>query len=46
MESETEAHELSAEFIFCSPGFQHTGLLVTSPVLGFLHVQLLPREVC
>ena len=34
--------ELSAEFVFCCPSFQHAGLLVTSPALGFLRV-LLPR---
>ena len=45
MESETEPHELSAEFIFCCPGFQHDGPLVTSLVLGFLHVPLLPQEL-
>ena len=33
-------NELSAEFIFHCSGFQHAGLLVTSPVLGFLCVQL------
>ena len=35
---------LSAEFVFCCPSFQHTGLLVTSTVLGFVHVQLPPWE--
>ena len=40
MESETEPRELPAEFIFRCPSFQHAGLLVTSPALGFLHVQL------
>ena len=42
LESETELRELSAQFIFHCPSFQHAGLLVTSPALGFLHVQL-PR---
>ena len=32
MESETGPRELSAEFIFLCPGFQHDG---PSPVLGF-----------
>ena len=32
--------ELSAEFAFPCPGFQHAGLLVTSSALGFLLVQL------
>ena len=40
MESKTELQELSAKFFFSCPGFQHTGLLVTSTALGFLHVQL------
>ena len=31
---------MSFEFVFHCPGFQHAGLLVTSPALGFLHVQL------
>ena len=30
---------------FCCPTFQHAGLLVTSPVLGFLHFQLPPQEI-
>ena len=42
LESETEPHELSAEFAFCCPGLQHNG---PSPVLGFLHVLLLLREL-
>ena len=42
LESETELHELSAEFIFHCPGFQDAGLLVTSPALGFLYDQLPP----
>ena len=41
LESETEPRELSAGFVFCCPGFQHNKPLVTSPVLGFLRVQLL-----
>ena len=36
--------ELSDEFVFCCPSFQHTGLLITSPALGF-HVQLPPGEL-
>ena len=39
LESETELHELSAEFVISCPSFQHIGL-VTSPTLGFLRVQL------
>ena len=42
LESETEPRELSAEFIFHCPRFQHDG---PSPALGFLRVQLLPREL-
>ena len=42
LESETEPHELSAEFAFCCPGLQHNG---PSPVLGFLHVLLLLWEL-
>ena len=45
MESETEPRELSAEFVFCCPSFPHAGLLVTSPVLGFLCMLLPPREL-
>ena len=45
LESETEPCELSAEFVFRCSGFQHAGLLVTSPVLGSLRVPLLPWEV-
>lgn len=41
LESETELHELSAEFVISCPSFQHIGL-VTSPALGFLRVQLPP----
>ena len=40
LESETEPCELSAELIFRCPSFQHTGLLVTAPALGFLHIHL------
>ena len=42
LESETEPCELSAEFAFHCPGFQQDE---TFPVLGFLHVLLLPREL-
>ena len=42
LESETELCELSSEFVFCCPGFQHDG---PSPVLGFLPVQLPLQEV-
>ena len=45
LESETELRELSAEFVFRCPSFQHAGLLVTSPALGFLCVQLPPCEL-
>ena len=45
LESETEPRELSAEFVFHCPSFQHVGLLVSSPVLGFLRVQLPPWEL-
>ena len=49
LESGTELCELSAEFFvfcfFCCPSFQHVGLLVSSPVLGFLRVQLPPWEL-
>ena len=45
LESETELHELSAEFVFCCLNFQHAGLLVTFPALGFLPVHLLPQEL-
>ena len=45
MESETEPHELSAELFFHCPGFQHYGLLVTSPELSFLRVPLLVWEL-
>ena len=30
-------------YFYC-PGFQHAGLLVTSTELGFLHIQLPPRD--
>ena len=39
LESETEPCELSA-VCFCCPGFQHSGIFVPSPALGFLRVQL------
>ena len=42
LESETDPRELSAEFVFCCPGFQHNR---PSPALVFLHVPLLPREL-
>ena len=45
LESEAEPCEISAEFVFCCPGFQHSGLLITSVALGFLHVQLPQREL-
>ena len=45
LESETELRELSAEFVFRYPGFQHAGPLVTCPALGFLPIQLPPREL-
>ena len=45
LESGTELRELSAEFVFHCPSFQHDGLLVTSPALGFLHVPLLPWQL-
>ena len=43
LESETELRELSAEFVFAVPVSTMLGFLslfVTSPALGFLHVQL------
>ena len=40
LECETELCELSAEFVFPCPGFQHAGPLVTSPALDFPRVQL------
>ena len=40
LESETEPHELSAEFVFHCHSVQYSGLLVTFPTLGFLHIQL------
>ena len=45
MESETELHELSAEFIFLCPSFQHDGPLVSSLELRFLPVLLLLWEL-
>ena len=45
LESETESHELSAEVVFRCPSFQYSGLLVTSLVLGFLCILLLPWEL-
>ena len=39
--SETGPRELSAEFVFHCPGFQHDG---PSPALDFLHVPPLLRE--
>ena len=35
LESETELREFSAKFVFCCPGYQHSGLLVTWTALGF-----------
>ena len=40
--SETGPRELSAEFVFHCPGFQHDG---PSPVLDFLPFPTLPREL-
>ena len=45
LESETEPSEVSAEFFFRCPSFQHYGLLVTSPVLDFLRFLLLVWEL-
>ena len=45
LESEIVLCELSDEFVFCCPSFQHSGPLFTSPALGFLHVQLLPWKL-
>jgi len=45
LESETELREFSAKFVFCCPGFQHSGLLVTWTVLGFHCVQLPQHEL-
>ena len=45
LESETEPREVSAEFFFRCPSFQHYGLLVTSPVLDFLRFLLLVWEL-
>ena len=44
LESETEPCELSAEFVFRCPGFQHDGPPVTSPALGFLRILLYLRS--
>ena len=41
----SEPRELSAEFIFRCHGLQHGGPLVSSLVLGFLRVLLLPWEL-
>ena len=40
--SETGPHDLSAEFVFRCPGFQHDG---PSPAMDFLHVPPLPWEL-
>ena len=40
--SETGPRDLSAEFVFHCPGFQHDGL---SPAVDFLHVPPLPWEL-
>ena len=40
--SETGPRELSAEFVFHCPGFQHDG---PSPALDFLRILPLPREL-
>ena len=45
LKSESETCELSAEFIFHCPGFQHDGVLVTSPALVFLCIPLPPWEL-
>ena len=45
LESENELRELSAELVFQCSSFQHAGLLVPSPVVGFLRVQLPPWEL-
>ena len=45
LESETELCELSAEFIFRCPSFQHDGPLVSSLELRFLHALLLLWEI-
>ena len=45
LESETELRELSAELGFQCSSFQHAGLLVPSPGVGFLSVQLPPWEL-
>ena len=42
MESETGPHELSTEFVFRCPSFQHDG---PSPALGFLRFPVLQREL-
>ena len=42
LESETGPRELSAEFVFRCPGFQHDG---PSPALGFLSLLVLQREL-
>ena len=42
LESETGLRELSAEFVFHCPGFQHNG---PSPALDFLRISPLPREL-
>ena len=42
MESETGPSELSAEFVFRCPSFQHDG---PSPALGFLRFLVLQREL-
>ena len=44
LESDTEPRVLSAEFVF-DIGLQHSGLLVTSLALGFLHIQLPTQEL-
>ena len=42
LESETGLRDLSAEFVFHCPGFQHDG---PSPALDFLHIPPLPQEL-
>ena len=40
------SHVSFRQVCFCCPSFQHAGLPLTSPALGFLSVQLPPREFC
>ena len=45
MEPESEPRELSAEFVFHCFSPQHARFLVTSPLLGFLSIQLPLQEL-